>query len=319
MSWIQIDVTIREHDKIYNLADTLKIPDSHAVGLMVCLWTWAVSAAPDGDITNFPPRALAKAAGWDKKPELFLEAICSPASMFVEQIDGHLVFRNWDKRAALLMDAIERGKENTRKRVQRYRERKAAKANVTYNANASQNTDSSAVTESQHDKEVTRYSNDCNVTVTPLPYHTITNHTIPKDKEDKTTTTSSNEDEAAEAATRPEFVPFKKIIEMYNSTCTRLRKITSIEGERKKAVTARYKKHGIDVFQTLFEKANASEFLCGGGSKNWTADFDWLMNITNMAKVLEGKYDNQANSSVTGTGNPFFDYARELSEGATTP
>ena len=96
MPWIQVDTNIGEHDKIFNLADALKISNAHAVGLMVCLWTWAVMAAPDGDITNFPPRALAKAAGWDKKPETFFEAICNPASLFVENIDGRLKFRNWE-------------------------------------------------------------------------------------------------------------------------------------------------------------------------------------------------------------------------------
>ena len=37
--WIQIEDTIREHDKIFNLSDRLNIPDAYAIGLMVCLWT----------------------------------------------------------------------------------------------------------------------------------------------------------------------------------------------------------------------------------------------------------------------------------------
>ncbi|MDU7337582.1 MAG: RusA family crossover junction endodeoxyribonuclease [Clostridium sp.] len=58
MAWIQVDDGIKEHDKIYNLADTLKISNVYAVGLMVCFWTWAVVSAPDGNITKFPPRAF---------------------------------------------------------------------------------------------------------------------------------------------------------------------------------------------------------------------------------------------------------------------
>jgi len=81
---------------------------------------------------------------------------------------------------------------------------------------------------------------------------------------------------------------------MYNAKCTRLRKIKAIVGNRQTAVAARYKSNGIDAFEKLFDAANASDFLCGNNERNWSADFDWLMNATNMAKVLEGKYDNRA-------------------------
>ena len=91
-------------------------------------------------------------------------------------------------------------------------------------------------------------------------------------------------------------VPFKKILDLYNAKCTRLRKIKTIDGKREIAVSARYKSYGIKDFEALFEIANASDFLCGSNGKNWSADFDWLMKATNMAKVLEGNYDNRASS-----------------------
>ena len=177
VAWIQVDAGIKEHDKIFNLADTLKITDAHAVGLMVCLWTWAVTSAPDGDVTNFPPRAIAKAAGWDKKPDDFMQAICAPASLFIENIDGKMKFRNWDERAALLMDAVERGREQTKKRVQRYRKRKKGINDVTET-----DSDSVSVTVCNDDvtvdESVTTVTDVTDVTnkvtlVTHLPYHTI--------------------------------------------------------------------------------------------------------------------------------------------------
>ena len=65
-----------------------------------------------------------------------------------------------------------------------------------------------------------------------------------------------------------------------------------ISENRKKAIAARWKEYGQDLnaFRELFEKAEASPFLKGRNDRNWTADFNWLMNSGNMAKVLEGKY-----------------------------
>ena len=61
---------------------------------------------------------------------------------------------------------------------------------------------------------------------------------------------------------------------------------------RKKAINARMKTgYTLDDFQTLFEKAEASDFLKGKNKRNWSATFDWLVSDSNMAKVLDGNYD----------------------------
>ena len=70
--------------------------------------------------------------------------------------------------------------------------------------------------------------------------------------------------------------------------------IKSIDGNRKTAVAARWRKYkDIDTFKELFKIAERSDFLKGQNDRNWNADFDWLMKPTNMAKVLEHKYDNR--------------------------
>ena len=89
-------------------------------------------------------------------------------------------------------------------------------------------------------------------------------------------------------------IPYSQILDMYNEVCetTGLRPIRSINGKRKDQTAARFKEYGFGGFVDLFEKITASDFLCGGGSRGWKADFDWLTAPTNMQKVLEGKYDN---------------------------
>lgn len=172
--WIQVEDTIREHDKIYNLSDELGIPDAYAIGLMVCLWTWASSNAPDGDLTSFPPRAIASAAKWDKAgakaASRFYDALLEVR--FLEKLeDGRIVIRNWEKRATLIMDYVEQQREKTNERVKRYRDRKKKQKSI------SEIPEKPSSNVSQSEK--------CNVTdtlqngdVTPIPNHTIPNHTI---------------------------------------------------------------------------------------------------------------------------------------------
>jgi len=97
MAWIQIDNKIMDYDKYFKLALTLYITEAHAIGLMVCLWTWAIKYAPDGDITDFPALTIARAAGWIKDPDVFYAAINVPESPFIENVSGRMMLRDWEK------------------------------------------------------------------------------------------------------------------------------------------------------------------------------------------------------------------------------
>lgn len=89
--------------------------------------------------------------------------------------------------------------------------------------------------------------------------------------------------------------PYKVIVTLYHDRCKSYPKLRGLSDKRKKAIAARWKEyeHSLDVFRELFEKAETSKFLKGESESKWKADFNWLMNSENMAKVLEGKYDNQ--------------------------
>ena len=106
--------------------------------------------------------------------------------------------------------------------------------------------------------------------------------------------------------------PYKAILDLFNNICTSFPKLRLIDGKRKEAVQARWKTYGsLDVFKELFERAEASRFLKGENDSNWKADFDWMMRPTNMAKILEGKYDRM---QTRPSGNVFLDILREGGE-----
>lgn len=90
---------------------------------------------------------------------------------------------------------------------------------------------------------------------------------------------------------RGEKTPYQLIADMFNDTCVSFPRITTLSNARKKAIKARYKQYSLDDFKRLFEKAEASDFLKGSNSRNWSANFDWMIKDTNMAKILDGNYD----------------------------
>lgn len=89
--------------------------------------------------------------------------------------------------------------------------------------------------------------------------------------------------------------PHKEILEIFHSLCPSLPKIKQLTDNRIKHLNARWGEcESIEQFRQLFIKAEKSDFLSGRrpNDRNWRCDFDWLINQQNMAKVLEGKYDN---------------------------
>lgn len=88
-------------------------------------------------------------------------------------------------------------------------------------------------------------------------------------------------------------VNYQLIADMYNDTCVSFPRLTKLSDSRKKAIKARLNTYSIEDFKRLFEKAEASSFLKGKSDRDWMASFDWLIKDANMAKVLDGNYDDK--------------------------
>ena len=97
---------------------------------------------------------------------------------------------------------------------------------------------------------------------------------------------------------------------MYNETCVSFPRATTLSEERKKAIKARLNKYTVEDFQRLFDLAESSDFLKGDNNRNWQANFDWLIKDANMAKVLDGNYDNREKTNTKQSNR----LAQELDE-----
>ena len=92
----------------------------------------------------------------------------------------------------------------------------------------------------------------------------------------------------------------QRIMELYNTICISFPRMTKLSETRKKAIKARTKQYTIDDIEKVFRMAESSPFLKGGNDRNWTANFDWIIKDSNMAKILDGNYADKKPASKTG-------------------
>ncbi|MBD5553938.1 MAG: helix-turn-helix domain-containing protein [Roseburia sp.] len=106
-------------------------------------------------------------------------------------------------------------------------------------------------------------------------------------------------------------INYQQIADLYNEICISFPRLTKLSDSRKKAIKARLKQYSIEDFRKLFIMAEESSFLKGKNSGNWSANFDWLVKDANMAKVLDGNYEDKKGGDASGTNNQSWDSAAE--------
>ena len=97
-------------------------------------------------------------------------------------------------------------------------------------------------------------------------------------------------------------IDYQNIVNLYNTICVSFPKVTKLSESRKRAIKARLKSYSVEDLKTAFQMAEESDFLSGRNGK-WNASFDWLMNETNLVKVLDGNFKNKTNGKIEVDSN----------------
>ena len=104
----------------------------------------------------------------------------------------------------------------------------------------------------------------------------------------------------------PEKALLLAVVELYHRTLPGLPAIRLLSTKRRKAIGsligASSAREDLGWWQEYFGMVSRSPWLLGENSRGWTADLDWLLNESNMAKVLEGKYLPKSRKSAPATG-----------------
>ena len=105
---------------------------------------------------------------------------------------------------------------------------------------------------------------------------------------------------------------YNSIKDAYNTLCPSLPSVKTLSDARKKAIKARLNTYDIDMLYEAFKKAEASDFLKGKNNTNWTANFDWIIKDANLAKILDGNYDNKPCSKAPSPSGGRLDWIDEI-------
>lgn len=121
MAWIELHQDVTDHKKTLALGDALDLPEYAAVGLVSCLWLWAVDNADTetGEI-EATPRQIARAIRWDKDPQALTDALIK--ARYLVATENGFVIPNWDRYIGKLIDQRAANAE----RQKRHREAKKA-------------------------------------------------------------------------------------------------------------------------------------------------------------------------------------------------
>ena len=94
-----------------------------------------------------------------------------------------------------------------------------------------------------------------------------------------------------------------EVFDLYNKiTHGRLPEAEKSENRRRK-ISDLLRKHGIEKFKIVFQKAKESDFLCLTTDGNWgRCNLSWLLSEEKFLRTLEGTYDNKARIK---TDHPF--------------
>lgn len=128
----------------------------------------------------------------------------------------------------------------------------------------------------------------------PTPPLSLSPYNPPSPEEEKEEKDAGSDGKPSDKRLRQNSIPYTEVQRLFNATCKSYSRCTVLSDARKKAIGARFNSgYTLEAFERLFAKAEASSFLRGQNNKNWQANFDWLIRDANMAKVLDGNYDDE--------------------------
>lgn len=256
VKWIKITTDMFSNRKIKHLR---KLPEGDSIVLIwVMLLTMAGRCNSGGMVfltENIPytPKMLADELDFEESTvKLALQALEQLGMIVTEE--GFFAIPGWEEYQNA--DGLEKIREQNRNRKRMQRERQKLLTTV--------DTEKSNVSRCSH----------------------VTNHVTVRDCH------ATEEDKERELEKEKEKIDYQQIADLYNDTCVSFPRLTKLSDKRKKAIRARLRTYSLDDFKKLFKMAEASSFLKGQNGRNWLATFDWLIADGNMAKVLDGNYND---------------------------
>jgi hypothetical protein len=97
--WIESHEELARHPKVLKAARMLQTSVPAVIGHLHCLWWWAMSYAPDGDLTRYDDGDLAAAMLWEGEPRELVAALTE-----VRLLDDERVIHDWPEYAGRIIE-----------------------------------------------------------------------------------------------------------------------------------------------------------------------------------------------------------------------
>lgn len=283
ISWVKITVDMFDNRKIKQIRG---LPEGNNIVLVwIMLLTIAGRCNAGGMIfltENIPYTVDSLARELDFEVPFIKLAIETLSHFGMIRADAdEFSITNWAEYQNV--DGMEKIKEQTRIRVQNYRDRqKQLTGNVTSNVTVTQR--NAAEEENRNQKETVKQEN-----------LTVPNGTVCRIKD------------------------IRRIQEAWNAIpdVPHIVKIDS-ESKRGQMVRARVNKYGVEAILQAFENVKNSAFLRGQNKRAFQATFDWVIKPNNFIKVLEGNYSDKGAVNMADKTDNIFLQMMEEEYGQTT-
>ena len=281
VKWIKIVTDIFDNRKIRQIES---LPDGDAI---IVIWMKLLCLAGDTNnhgmvyFTQDIPYTDQMLSNLFNRPLSTVQFALKMFEQFgmITIVDNILQISNWEKYQNI--EGLDRIREQTRKRVERHREKKKLECNAT-----------------------------CNVTVTQ-------SNATEEDKEieediDKEYILLDSKESNCQTEVR-------RCVEAWNSLAEYgIKPVSKISSKSKRGemLIARIKEYGVEDVLKAIEKIKGSSFLQGKTkvSVQWF-DFEWFVRPNNFPKVLEGKYDDSdKNTTDNESASPAGTRRKKVSE-----
>lgn len=103
------------------------------------------------------------------------------------------------------------------------------------------------------------------------------------------------------------------IINLYNTICVDFPPVNVLTEPIIEELLNSLEIYGLEHFEKVFKKARSTPYLNGLNKHKMCAKFDWLINADNMAKILNGNYDDLASKNGSYDTDEFFEAALKKS------
>lgn len=234
------------------------------------VWCFILESLTDGEYFEIDYNELNRellAADFDVPVELLEEIVdyCCKVGLLQMTEDQHLYSEAHQRRFASLMEKRKRDRERLARLINRRQPVRNGETEAEMSDNES-------------------YRND-------------NPHSIVKDNREKESKLKENREKKNIS------YPYQDIADLWNSICVSLPKVQKLNDNRRQKIKCRCDEWGktpeawLQTAEDIFKRIQASDFLKGKNTHEWTATFDWLFgNSGNSIKVMEGNYDNDRNS-----------------------